>query len=103
MGEIRYVGPGKTRGYPYPVCKNIYSAYFISQGCIFHLAIRLILPIINICIITNNFFLFQPFLGATADKNFFSQCKNVFDFFFTIFYSGKSIHIYINTENIQWD
>ena len=21
MGEIRIVGPGKTRGYPYPVCK----------------------------------------------------------------------------------
>ena len=20
MGEIRIVGPGKTRGYPYPVC-----------------------------------------------------------------------------------
>ena len=25
MGEIRIVGPGKTRGYPYPVCKNIFS------------------------------------------------------------------------------
>ena len=24
MGEIRIVGPGKTRGYPYPVCKKIY-------------------------------------------------------------------------------
>ena len=23
MGEIRIVGPGKTRGYPYSVCKNI--------------------------------------------------------------------------------
>ena len=22
MGEIRIVGPGKTHGYPYPVCKN---------------------------------------------------------------------------------
>ena len=22
MSEIRIVGPGKTRGYPYPVCKN---------------------------------------------------------------------------------
>ena len=22
MGEIRFVGPCKTRGYPYPVCKN---------------------------------------------------------------------------------
>ena len=22
MGEIRIVGPGKTRGSPYPVCKN---------------------------------------------------------------------------------
>ena len=25
MGEIRIVGPGKTRGYPYPVCKNSQS------------------------------------------------------------------------------
>ena len=23
MGEIRIVGPSKTRGYPYPVCKNL--------------------------------------------------------------------------------
>ena len=22
MGEIRFVGTGETRGYPYPVCKN---------------------------------------------------------------------------------
>ena len=22
MGEIRITGPGKTRGYPYPVCKK---------------------------------------------------------------------------------
>ena len=22
MGEIIFVGPGKTRGYPYPVCKK---------------------------------------------------------------------------------
>ena len=22
MGEIRIVGPGKTHGYPYPVCKK---------------------------------------------------------------------------------
>ena len=27
MGEIRIVGPGKTCGYPYPVCKKrIFSA-----------------------------------------------------------------------------
>ena len=25
MGEIRIVGPGKTRGYPYPVCKKLLS------------------------------------------------------------------------------
>ena len=25
MGEIRIVGSGKTRGYPYPVCKKILS------------------------------------------------------------------------------
>ena len=23
MGEIRIVGPGETRGYPYPVCKKM--------------------------------------------------------------------------------
>ena len=23
MGEIKIVGPGKTRGYPYPVCKKL--------------------------------------------------------------------------------
>ena len=25
MGEIKIVGPGKTRGYPYPVCKKYLS------------------------------------------------------------------------------
>ena len=29
MGEIRIVGPGKTREYPYPVCKKI----SIVHGC----------------------------------------------------------------------
>ena len=29
MSEIRIVGPGKTRGYPYPVRKNI----SIFHGC----------------------------------------------------------------------
>ena len=27
MGEIRIFGPGKTRGYPYPVCKK-FLLYF---------------------------------------------------------------------------
>ena len=26
LGEIRIVGPGKTRGYPYPVCKKELSS-----------------------------------------------------------------------------
>ena len=26
MGEIRIVGPGNTRGYPYPVCKKEFSS-----------------------------------------------------------------------------
>ena len=26
MGEIRIVGPGKTREYPYPVCKKAFIA-----------------------------------------------------------------------------
>ena len=30
MGEIRIVGPGKTRGYPYPVCKKLGS---LSSWC----------------------------------------------------------------------
>ena len=25
MGEIRFVGTGETRGYPYPLCKKISS------------------------------------------------------------------------------
>ena len=25
MGEIRFVGTGETRGYPYPVCKKEFS------------------------------------------------------------------------------
>ena len=29
MGEIRFVGTGETRGYPYLVCKNI----SIFHGC----------------------------------------------------------------------
>ena len=27
MGEIRFVGTGETRGYPYLVCKKIISVY----------------------------------------------------------------------------
>ena len=27
MGEIRIVGPGETRGYPYPVCKKMLFSY----------------------------------------------------------------------------
>ena len=27
MGEIKIVGPGKTRGYPYPACKNSLSLH----------------------------------------------------------------------------
>ena len=40
MGEIRIVGPGKTRGYPYPVCKKtIYTTLIsvdLAQYEIFH-------------------------------------------------------------------
>ena len=32
MGEIRIVGPGKTRGYPYPVCKKNSVAGFCQFG-----------------------------------------------------------------------
>ena len=30
MGEISIVGPGKTRGYPYPVCKKT-AVYNITR------------------------------------------------------------------------
>ena len=30
MGEIRIVGPGKIRGYPYPVCKKLPFNSFVS-------------------------------------------------------------------------
>ena len=30
MGEIRIVGPGKTRGYPYPECKKSLSWTFFK-------------------------------------------------------------------------
>ena len=30
MGEIRIVSPGKTRGYPYPVCKKNISQLYIQ-------------------------------------------------------------------------
>ena len=32
MGEIRIVGPGKTRGYPYPVCKKEFSSTAKSRA-----------------------------------------------------------------------
>ena len=33
MGEIRFVGPGKTGGYPYPVCKKVtYSMLFLRNS-----------------------------------------------------------------------
>ena len=33
MGEIRIVGPGKTCGYPYPVCKKSNVKKFYSSKC----------------------------------------------------------------------
>ena len=42
MGEIRIVGPGKTRGYPYPICKkkvspilrDLYQCMLIHLFCV---------------------------------------------------------------------
>ena len=31
MGEVRIVGPGKTRGYPYPICKKCCSISLSSE------------------------------------------------------------------------
>ena len=36
MGEIRFVGTGETRGYPYPVCKNSNSCSFIQPSSKYH-------------------------------------------------------------------
>ena len=35
MGEIRIVGPGKTPGYPYPVCKKTRVNYMYTKQNIF--------------------------------------------------------------------
>ena len=35
MGEIRIVGPGKTRGYPYPVCKKTRVDCNLFMGLLF--------------------------------------------------------------------
>ena len=32
MGEIRFVGTGETRGYPYPVCKKFHSQILYFFG-----------------------------------------------------------------------
>ena len=32
MGEIRIVGPGKARGYPYPVCKKRFVGTGEARG-----------------------------------------------------------------------
>ena len=32
MGEIRFVGTGKTRGYPYPVCKKRFVGTGETRG-----------------------------------------------------------------------
>ena len=34
MGEIRIVGPGKTRGHPYPVCKKMGVETKKNKKCI---------------------------------------------------------------------
>ena len=46
MGEIRFVGTGETRGYPYPVCKKGFLALQILKGHIY----ALILPGLSILI-----------------------------------------------------
>ena len=32
MGEIRFVGTGEARGYPYPVCKNRFVGTGEARG-----------------------------------------------------------------------
>ena len=44
MGEIRFVGTGETRGYPYPVCKKMESRMCIVTV---HKQIRLSIPQIS--------------------------------------------------------
>ena len=49
MGEIRIVGPGKTHGYPYPVCKKMnFSIWFFTicySVCDFFASTMVCLPV----------------------------------------------------------
>ena len=48
MGEIRIVGPGKTRGYPYLVCKKVTFIclfYFCDYLSFSHLSVLAVLDL----------------------------------------------------------
>ena len=42
MGEIRIIGPGKTRGYPYLVCMN--TRYSTCYAAPLHVLLRYLRP-----------------------------------------------------------
>ena len=41
MGEIKIVGPGKTRGYPYLVCKKYHSLEFVLSFSLVPISLKL--------------------------------------------------------------
>ena len=45
MGEIRIVGPGKTRGYPYPVCKKTIVGPGKTRGYPYPVCKKVMMPI----------------------------------------------------------
>ena len=51
MGEIRFVGTGETRGYPYLVCKKIHSLRFVD-----YLLVQANKPWYNYCMTDIHFF-----------------------------------------------
>ena len=60
MGEIRFVGTGETRGYPYLVCKkNIFLLYFSMNYRDFSVKSKLIISLFQTVKLSLSISLFQ--------------------------------------------
>ena len=55
MGEIRFVGTGETRGYPYPVCKKRIVRPGKRRGYPYPVCKKNIITVCNICNVTFTF------------------------------------------------
>ena len=77
MGEIRTVSPGKTRGYPYPVCKNndCFSGMHISSPLSEHATSVQRLPNVVLTSITSMTFGQHFFTDETEFVLFFSGAE----------------------------